>query len=227
MFRKQLARLISHNRAWLLIQTRVVRDSSKLPFQMWLLENPREECRYDYDLTAQSVVLDIGGYRGEWAEEMVRRYNPYVHVFEPMPSFAQELARQFRSNPKLRVHCFGLGDSSEEKFISELENASSTYVSSDNMVVAKFRDISDVVQELGVTEVDLAKINIEGGEYPLLARMIETGVVRLFRNLQIQFHDFVPGAEERYEAIRTALGETHSLTYHYRFVWENWRRRAA
>jgi hypothetical protein len=41
-------------------------------------------------------------------------------------------------------------------------------------------------------------------------------------NVQVQFHDFVPDAERRMRRIQEKLGKTHSLTYQYLFVWENW-----
>ena len=73
--------------------------------------------------------------------------------------------------------------------------------------------------------VALMKINIEGGEYDLLDRMIETGLVESIDNLQVQFHNFTVDAKRRMERIQEALQRTHTLNYQYRFVWENWVRK--
>ena len=67
------------------------------------------------------------------------------------------------------------------------------------------------------------KINIEGGEYELLEHLIEEKLMADIANIQVQFHDFIPGAQARMEAIQQELKKTHSLTYQYLFVWENWR----
>ena len=75
-----------------------------------------------------------------------------------------------------------------------------------------------------IDEIDLIKINIEGGEFELLERMFEQGLVAKCKNIQIQFHDFFPEAKSLRQDIRERLKETHHLTYDYYFVWENWER---
>jgi FkbM family methyltransferase len=191
----------------------------------WFIENPREEVRYNYPLTASSVVLDLGGYRGDWTREIVRRYSPYVHVFEPVPEFALAIAAEFGSNPKVRVHQFGLLDCDGEQQITQSADASSMYIESGTLLSAQFRDVAAFFQEAELKDVALMKLNIEGGEYPLLERMIQAELVSRCADIQVQFHDFVPQAASRRAAIREVLATTHRLTYDYPFVWENWERR--
>jgi hypothetical protein len=57
--------------------------------------------------------------------------------------------------------------------------------------------------------------------------MLDTDLVVRCTDLQIQFHDFVPGAVAQRAALHKGLSRTHRLTYDYPFVWENWRRRSA
>ena len=69
----------------------------------------------------------------------------------------------------------------------------------------------------------MIKINIEGGEYEVLEALLESGMISIFKNLQIQFHDFIiDNASERMENIQVQLAKTHKITYQYKFVWENW-----
>jgi hypothetical protein len=69
------------------------------------------------------------------------------------------------------------------------------------------------------------KINIEGGEYELLDRMLETGLVERVTAFQIQFHYFVEDAETRMASAQQRLSRTHSPTWQYRFIWENWEKK--
>ena len=69
------------------------------------------------------------------------------------------------------------------------------------------------------------KLNIEGGEFPLLEAMLSSGLISLVRHLQVQFHRFVPDADRRRDAIRTALARTHAQNWCYPYVWESWSRR--
>ena len=68
------------------------------------------------------------------------------------------------------------------------------------------------------------KINIEGGEYPLLESISDAGMLNSVDNFQIQFHDFVDDAVARRAAVLESLSQTHECTWCYEFVWENWKR---
>ena len=86
------------------------------------------------------------------------------------------------------------------------------------------RDVFRVLKELDITRVDLMKINIEGGEFPLLEHIISSGKQAIVRQYQIQFHNFVEKAVDRRTEISRALSKTHVRTWCYTFVWENWRK---
>ena len=66
------------------------------------------------------------------------------------------------------------------------------------------------------------KVNIEGGEYALLYDLINSGYIKNIENIQIQFHNNVPGHDLMIQDIRKKLEKTHTLTYKYDYVWENW-----
>jgi hypothetical protein len=46
-----------------------------------------------------------------------------------------------------------------------------------------------------------------------------------FKDIQVQFHKFMPHAEKRRSKIQKELKRIHYLTYQYDFVWENWQRK--
>ena len=54
--------------------------------------------------------------------------------------------------------------------------------------------------------------------------MIENGTINKVDNLQVQFHNFVPKAIRKRNAIRAKLSLTHHETWCYEFVWENWKK---
>ena len=86
----------------------------------------------------------------------------------------------------------------------------------------KVVDVARYLRRFQHQRIDVAKINIEGGEYDLLPAIIAADEMRRFALLQIQFHLF----EERYIAIREAilhdLAKTHEQDWCYEFVWEQW-----
>lgn len=179
--------------------------------------------RYSYPLDEHSVVFDVGGYKGEFATGIFCRYASTIHVFEPMPEFFDVLKTQFAHNPRVHLHRFGLADKSGTAKISNSDISSSIYIEDEHAQTIELKSIVEFVQEQGIEKVDLIKINIEGAEYGLLEALLDAGMIEKFKNIQVQFHDFiVPDARARMEKIQQRLSATHSLTWQYEFVWENW-----
>jgi FkbM family methyltransferase len=85
-------------------------------------------------------------------------------------------------------------------------------------------DIDRVWRDLRLGQVNLMKINIEGAEFPLLARMIETGLLNRVDCFMIQFHEWHPDAYGKRRRIREELSKTHRLVWDYHFIWEKWVR---
>ena len=177
--------------------------------------------RLQYDLNARSVVFDLGGFEGQWASDIFAMYCCKIYVFEPIPDHAHVIERRFKRNRKIKVYRFGLSNETKQVMIS-LEGGKSSIFRKGTLQIKLVR-ASDFMEKTEVRKIDLMKINIEGAEYDLLEHLIETGLVRSIRNIQVQFHDLVPRAHDRMKTIQDRLVETHSLTYQYPFVWENWK----
>jgi FkbM family methyltransferase len=192
----------------------------------WCAAKGDKTLRLEYDLNADSVVFDIGGYEGQWASDIFGRYGCTIHVFEPVPAFADNIRRRFSRNPRIHVHSFGLAAAGRVVRMYEAADSSSLFQRSRNNIVVKLTGIAEFLEEEGIGQIDLMKINIEGGEYDLLEFLIERGLTYRIHDLQIQFHDFVDEAERRMYAIQQHLARTHYQTYAYEFVWENWRLKA-
>ena len=58
-----------------------------------------EGLRFDYELNSDSLVIDLGGYKGQWTSDIYARFNCRVLVFEPVAQFAASIAQRFRHNP--------------------------------------------------------------------------------------------------------------------------------
>jgi len=59
---------------------------------MWHNIDGDRTLRLNYDmLDEKSIVLDIGGYKGDWASSIFSKYCCTIHVFEPVSYFAEFL----------------------------------------------------------------------------------------------------------------------------------------
>ncbi len=191
----------------------------------WYADQGEDRLRFEYPLNADSTVLDLGGYKGQWASDLFARYQCRIHVFEPVESFARQIQDRFSTNDKIDVYAFGLGGSTRTEQICLAADGSSIWGSSDEVEEIRIVDAADWITEQHLSSIALVKINIEGGEYELLDRLIESGMVEQIDNLQIQFHNIAPNSRSEMERIQQQLQRTHAPTYQYDFVWENWKRK--
>jgi FkbM family methyltransferase len=191
----------------------------------WEEENKTRPLRFDYDLGPQSMVMDLGGYEGQWSSDIFSRYLCKIFVFEPVHKFAQQIKTRFSKNPAIKVCPFGLGANTRKESIGISADASSVYSTSSDMETIEIHDVQDWFITHKIDKVDLMKINIEGGEYELLERLCSTGLIKKIVNVQIQFHELGKWAPERMKKIQEVLSESHAPTYLYRFYWENWRKK--
>ena len=183
------------------------------------LQDKGELKRYDYDLNEDSFVMDVGGYKGEFAENIFTKFGCYVHIYEPV--FFNDIHNKFSEYIKIWLHHYGLSKKSCIQKIAVQADSTSLHKVGE-MVEIKLIDINNEFKEFA-EDVDLIKINIEGEEYNLLERMIETDIITKFKNIQVQFHSFVPDAENRMNKIKTELSKTHVCEWAYEFIWESWR----
>ena len=194
----------------------------------WYNDQVEYELRYNYDLNENSVVIDVGGYKGEFASYLFARYQCKLFVFEPVKKYYTLLQNTFKNNQNIKIFPYGLGHKKEDIQITVMEEASSynrtaSKHKTGDLEKIQIEDIKTFIQQHNISKIDLIKINIEGAEYDLLDRMIKLDILKNCKNLQIQFHDFYPDYEKRYAKITTELSRSHKLTYRYPFVWENWQ----
>lgn len=183
-----------------------------------------ERLRFDYELGPDSLIFDVGGYRGDFASEIYKRYQSRIWIFEPVLEFHMLMSDRFNDNKNIKLFNVALDRETKKSRISIGMDRSSYErdLGSGNFEEIQLKNVADFCEENQVQQIDLIKINIEGAEYDLLDKLLESGIHRIIRNFQIQFHDFAPLAEKRREDIRKKLTETHILRWDFPFVWESW-----
>ena len=192
----------------------------------WYADGGNEkEWRYTYPLTKDSIVFDVGAYEGEWADTIYKKYGCNIYVFEPVKDYYEALEKKFKNISRIHVFGFGLaGQTRDDKITHDAESSSTLKQSTDSEVI-KLVDIKSFCDEHKINKIDLIKINIEGGEYELLNRVLDTGLIKIIDRVLVQFHDFVLNGELKMEGIQRRLSKTHKPTFQYWFVWESWVRK--
>jgi FkbM family methyltransferase len=199
-----------------------IEEEFKESIDVWMREN-LEELRYNYNLNRNSIVFDVGFYKGEFTGRIFRSYNCNIYAFEPVEKFYMKGLANF-PNKKIHLFNYGLGNKDEIKLMSIQEDSSSLF-KFENIIDVQIKSFLNVLYcelDKHINFIDLIKINIEGAEYDLLDYMLDFEIVNICKNIQIQFHTFVENAKERRDIIRERLIVTHKETYNFPYVWENW-----
>jgi FkbM family methyltransferase len=183
--------------------------------------------KFDFPLADSAVVVDAGGYRGEWARGIAERFRCRIECCEPVPEFAAIARRTLAGFERATVHEIALGGRDTTLEFALLDDGTSAHRSGARTIRAQQRKASAWLDELGLDHVDLLKLNIEGAEFELLEELAGCGRFGSIDHLLVQFHDTVPDARARREALRARLARTHALVFDYPFVWERWSRLAA
>lgn len=195
-------------------------------FRKWLKVDGEHTLRYLYDIKENDVIFDMGGYQGEWTENMIQKYHCNSYVFEPVLSFYKHICDKFEKNPKVKVFKMGLGKKSQTATILLSDDASSCYSEQCNeqQETIQYRAVDEFFTEYPIECIRVMKINIEGGEYDLLEALIASGIINRIENIQVQFHHIPEiGSDKRMRKIKKVLRKTHSMQWGFvPYVWENW-----
>ena len=181
---------------------------------------------YDLPVSTGNLVIDAGGYKGEWSAGMIARYGCRSHVFEPVPTFFEHCQTYFKNNTLVQIHKAALGGTNRKTRFNLLDNGTSEHRNYGNAQHFE-ADVIEVVSIFAKTSTRIAcfKLNIEGGEYEVLERMLETNNIILCDSLLIQFHREPVMYKDRYKKIVAALHKTHNQSWCYEMVWEKWVRK--
>jgi FkbM family methyltransferase len=193
----------------------------------WYVDRGDETLRLDYPLTPESIVFDLGGYKGDFAADIYEKHKCNVYVFEPVQRFYSACIDRFRGNEKIKCFNYGLSNENGSFLISDEDNGSSIIKnnasgSCERVFVKSF---DEEMKALGVPHIDLLKINVEGAEFLILPHILAKNLMPKIRYLQVQFHTFYPQAKTLRDNIRRQLSDTHDEQWNYTFAWESWARR--
>lgn len=179
---------------------------------IWQQQN-LEHLRYEYDLKLDDVVIDLGAYRGEWANEIRARYGCCVICVEPTDAIDGWQCETIKKAAWIRDGKLGFGGA--YYYSSAFEDPTREYECFDvNSLLSRFDEIA------------LLKINTEGSEYSLLDHIIRHGYHERIRNLQVQFHQIEQEPwQSWYSNISARLSATHEIEWRCAFCWESWRRK--
>ena len=158
-------------------------------------------------LNRGSVVLDFGMNRGDFARELVRRWECRVIGLEPVPDLFDALATSGDFNVEQRA--LTASDDTEALLHVNEDKAASllgSFAAADSdTAVVRGVTLERFMSDHGVQRADLVKLDVEGAEVEALEGASDEVLLRL-RQLTVEFHDFVdPGLRPRIVAVHQKM----------------------
>jgi len=194
---------------------------SEAQIQQWVreakqaAENPEhawDKKAMDWPLTAESIVLEVGSFKGRWALQIAQKYNPRLFCFEPQ-SWAWEVTKQVLTDYNAKVFNFGLGTRSAMLPMAFYGTDGCRFAEKGEpdhtapKVLGQMHEISAALGGLGISRIDLMLVNIEGYEYTLIPHMFAQGIFPL--RLMVQFHT------GNYLDLKRQIDKHYDLLWHY------------
>jgi FkbM family methyltransferase len=189
-----------------------------------------ESLRYDYPLTPDSIVIDAGGYEGNFAKTIAEKYGCRVFVYEPVKRFYDAILARVLVDEKLRqlvspIHA-GLGAHMRRETFGIKGDMTGIVAPTEESEEVQLLDAAAVVNawlaEFNRHTLSLLKLNVEGCEFEIMEALLDSGTMARIDYVQVQPHNIIPHAEARWEAIRNRMAITHRMTFDAPWCWTGW-----
>lgn len=164
------------------------------------------------------VFLDIGAHRGQTLWEVLKPKYAFdkIYAFEPRSKEYNILDNNHGHEEHLEILPFGLADctSTMELYGTNRRGAASIYPEKIN-VDPSFRETCSFVEaslffrtHLSADDINIVKINCEGGEVPIVNNLIDSGEIWKISAASICWDaDKIPGMEEITRQTQSRLKE--------------------
>jgi FkbM family methyltransferase len=215
-----LYKVILHNIDLQILRGYLGRDFLS-PVQQFALEGYTEHFISDLPLSEDSNVLILGGYIGESAQIFMTNFGCNLEIYEPVPDFIDKLCNRFETCLNVNIYPYAVSDRDGAIRLNISGETTGMFGLGINGIDVVSVDISDLFTDQ-VSYFDCLEINIEGGEYAVMDRLISTKKIVLCNTILIQFHNYGIEQELHRARIRYELNKTHLLIKDYPWVWERW-----
>jgi FkbM family methyltransferase len=170
-------------------------------------------------LDSRFLVIDVGGYNGDYAQKVLEMGASSVLIFEPNPKSYHRCCLRFKENPKVTVKRIALGDKNEKKklYLKGISSSlSKDLAGSKSYTIVNLKKASEIAV---FKKENYLKLNCEGSEFMIIKDLHKNKLLKNCREILVQFHRLIGKKWE----MRNILQETHTCVYSYK--WDLWIRK--
>ena len=174
-----------------------------------------------FDLNENSLFIDIGGYKGEFTQNIILNYNSNCIIFEPNWEYFKECLNLFKDNNKVFVIHAGIGATSEIKNLYDHGMGTSFFYEWHKPLTSSESYILSVNILQNFKQIDAMKINCEGSEYEIIESLGQYNLLKDIGNICVEFHPIEGLRDKKYQICQDILQKSHTKTFTSK-RWEMW-----
>jgi len=99
----------------------------------WHKDGGDFEMRFNYSLNENSIVFDLGGYKGNFASDLFSRMPCNIYIFEPVKQNYLIIKERFKLNNKIEAFPFGLSNITKSTIMEIKDDSSSTLINKESI----------------------------------------------------------------------------------------------
>jgi FkbM family methyltransferase len=136
-------------------------------------------------LDADSIVYSFGiGQDTSFDDTLIQKHNCHVFGYDPTPKSIEWIAQRTDLSPKFHFHPVGLDNKTGITHFNLPKNKDHVSgsiinhpnVDEHNMVEVQMKSIVDIASENNHTYIDVLKMDIEGSEYCVIDRILDSSI---------------------------------------------------
>ncbi|GBR74265.1 methyltransferase FkbM family protein [Candidatus Termititenax aidoneus] len=174
------------------------------------------------NLNRDSVCIDCGANVGVITKLFADK-GAAVYSFEPDSRCFGVLQKKFAKSPKVKLYKYGVLDrqdklrlykfkyhAADELFFSQGNSLYPTNTEIDKTVFEEIEciDIVEFIMKLKAPEIAVLKMDIEGSEFCVLDKLIDSGLYRRIKHILVEAHDKeIPELKELAQKVRKKIME--------------------
>ena len=174
-------------------------------------------------ISEKSVVVDVGSFKGEFAEKILLKFGSNLILLEPLINEYNILKKKFFLNEKIKLINKALSNHNKRAYLlNESINSLITDKNSSNVIKVDCIDVKDLFD--GKLNIDLIKLNVEGSEYEKIEKLINLKYLTKCKNYLIQFHhkDNKEFYSRKKNIEKNFIDNKFLKIASYEYVWELW-----
>lgn len=188
-----------------------------------------------FDLPLNATIVVVGAYKGRALDLLAHMFPQYEKIvgYEPQLWAAAEAGERIQNRRAITVHAVGLG--AETRFnvpMGEWHTDAASFVNigpgTREQGHGTIMEADAGLQMADLTHIDLMVMNIEGGEYDLIPRLLVTGWLPRIDRLAVQWHLYGDAAfaEKQMDSHIGYLSVFYELEIDERPTWTYFTKRA-